>query len=551
MNDDAAGTPDTGRSRAGRAVTFDELVTAATVGVSRKPLPAAALADAAAGHASVPQAADPAAALLDAAAVHTVALRAGYEPPRGITVPEAPAEAAPAFSARAARALREACGWQAGRFPADTPLLPDLLRAAAGAGYVADPPLLPALLDAAARKIMLREPVADVLGARGRWLARHRPDWRVVAEQAATPLADQDAPGDVEAWRTGMPAQRRAYLARLRDADPDAARDLLAAGWAAETANDRGQLIAILDRGLSPADEPFLEAALDDRASTVRVTARRMLARLPGSAFSQRASARAEGALRLERRGHRLGLAATPPGTPDAAALRDGLNVSPPTSSIGTGAWQLTQVIAAAPLTHWTERFGLSPAEIVTLPVTEGLDADVRAGWRLAAVNQSNAEWARALLPASGSGAGRNRPPAAWPPDHALAALVPPEEHAARLAGLLGDLNLTTVNPPGWATQGTPLLEEIREWPGPWPAILADAVLSALASVSGLPVLPSAARLLLTAAKRGLPATGERDYALRLARMAEASPHAWAPGLRAASETVLLRRIFLEEIGCA
>lgn len=522
-------------------MSFDELVTAATVGVTRKPLPGGVSS-------AGPDSGDPAAALLDAAALQTVARRAGYEPPRGIAsaVPP-PEEAAPAFSARAARALREACGWQAGRFPADSRLLPDLLRAAAGAGYVAYPTLLPALLDASVRRTALREPVAAVLGDRGRWLARHRPDWQAAAESSP----DSGEPGTAETWRTGRPAQRRAYLARLRGTDPDAARELLSGGWTAETGDDRGQFITILEQKLSPADEPFLEAALDDRASAVRVAARRMLTRLPGSAFSHRASQRAVGALRLERRGQRLGVVPEPPRAPDAASLRDGLNVSPPSASIGTGAWQLTQVIAAAPLADWTSRFGLPPAQITALPVADGLGPDVHAGWRLAAAHQAEAEWARALLTVPAPAEARGRPPAAWPPDQVLAALLPPEEQARRLAALLADTHLSTVNPPGWGGQGSPLLEQIQNWAGPWPPVLASAVLSALISVGSQPRLASGARILLNEAGRGLPADGERDYAFRLAQMAETCPHAWASGLRAASETVMLRRAFLREIGRA
>lgn len=297
-------------------MNFDDLVTAATVGVSRKPLPPGVSPDS-------PDADDPAAALLDAAALQTVARRAGYQPPRGVTVAVPPAAGqAPVFSARAARALREACGWQAGRFPADSRLLPDLLRAAADAGYAAYPTLLPALLNAATRRTALRGPVAAVLGRRGRWLARHRPDWK---------------------WVTAEPGE---------------------------------------------------------------------------------------------------------PGDP----------------------------------------------EIPT-------------------------------------------------------AAEPPEEQARRLARRLAATHLTTVNPPGWGGRPSPLIEEIRDWPGPWPPVLASAVLAAIVSVGSHPRLPSAARILANEAGRGLPAAGERDYAFRLARMADTCPHAWAPDLQAASETILLRRTFLKEIG--
>lgn len=527
----------------GNTVSFDDLVTAATVGVARKPLPLPG---------------DPAGALLDAAARETAARRAGYQPLRGVAAPVAPAETATALSSRAARALREACDWKPDRgFPADSALLPDLLTAAAQAGYVAPALLLPDLLDAAVRRGTahqgtghrgtLRPAVASVLGARGQWLARQRPDWAQLGEQPSAAGA-----AGPETWTTGRSAQRVAYVRELRETDAGAARDLLAEGWSRESGADRAQLIAVLERGLSAADEEFLEAALDDRASGVRVAARRLLARLPGSAFRRRAGERAEGVLHLEQRV----LVATLPGLPDAAALRDGINVSPPASSIGSGAWRLTQVIAAAPLGGWTERFGLRAREIVALPVHDGLAADVRAGWRLAAVREADAEWARALLATSGGTGGpgpdddgRHRPLSAWPPDQDLAAVLPPEERAGRAADLLTNLRLTTASPPGWGEPAPPPLAEIAGLPVPWPEILADAVVDVVDRAVTMAVMPGVVRNLLPAAARGLPATGPRDYAAVLARFADAYPQTWPATLRATAYAIACRRVFLQEIG--
>ena len=115
---------------------------------------------------------------------------------------------------------------------ADSELLAELLTAASEAGYLAPAPLLPGLLDAAVRTAALRPVVAAVLGARGRWLARHRPDWQRVVDEAPAAAAggqpgDRGAEGaagrrttggDPEVWRTGSRGERHAYLVRLRDA---------------------------------------------------------------------------------------------------------------------------------------------------------------------------------------------------------------------------------------------------------------------------------------------------------------------------------------------
>jgi hypothetical protein len=548
------------------SLSFEDLITAATVGVSRKPLPITDLDGPAAPHVEVLDVSDPAASLLDAAALLTVARRAGFRPERGVATHNGAAsqDSAPELSARAERALRLigrahlAPGFAAG----DSELLADLLAAASNAGYVASAPLLPDLLDAAVRTTPLRPAVAAVVGARGRWLARHRPDWQRIADAvppgtvpAGTPVAESAVAGvavagtavtvplgDPEVWRTGSRSERHAYLAARRQRDPKAGRELLAADWSQQTGDERAALLAVLVRGLSADDEEFLDAALDDRAAAVRAVARRLLTLLPGSRFNQRATERVAAVLRLERHGSRRTLVASVPGDPDAAAVRDGIDVRRPSPSIGPGAWLLTQMIAAVPLAGWTRLLGLEPGDIVALPVEANRRMDVHAGWRLAAVDQRNSQWAEALL-AVGDPDDGNRPPAAWPADQRLAALLPPDRRAARVAALLASTNLNA----GPATLQH-VIAEVGGGPVPWPAAVADAVGTILGRAAPLAVLPRLPRGLLDMAARGLPATGGRDYAAELTRLADTHPQTWSPLLRKTVETIQLRRAFLEEI---
>ena len=62
--------------------------------------------------------------------------------------------------------------------------------------------------------------------------------------------------------------------------------------WETDSAQDRALAVAALAVGLGPADEPFLERCLDDRAKGVREEAQRLLDRLPGSARAARMAAR-------------------------------------------------------------------------------------------------------------------------------------------------------------------------------------------------------------------------------------------------------------------
>jgi hypothetical protein len=135
--------------------------------------------------------------------------------------------------------------------------------------------------------------------------------------------------------------------------------------------------LSVLAGALGSADEPLLEAALDDRTEDVRRWAAYLLARLPGSAFGQRMAERALGYVRIE----------------DTAQGRR-LTVGPPSES---RTQILLEVLARTPLTTWIEGFGLRAAEVVALP-SGGWAPVMFAGWSRAAIAQDNRDWISALL---------------------------------------------------------------------------------------------------------------------------------------------------------
>ncbi len=149
------------------------------------------------------------------------------------------------------------------------------------AGYRAPPPLLPTLLDAAVRAKALRCTIAGVLGARGRWLAAQRPQWRNLTDtgEEADPAWDQDMPAP---W-TRPRLRRRSTTGGRRSGRRHAG------SW-------RGG---------------------------------------PGRPCSGRAVARAGAALRLEAHAAGARLAVTLPGKPGDAAVRDGIAPMAPGSGIG------------------------------------------------------------------------------------------------------------------------------------------------------------------------------------------------------------------------
>jgi Family of unknown function (DUF5691) len=533
-------------------LTYDDLVTSVTLGLSRRPLPVTALSGLQA--LGIPRAQDviaqddPADALLDAAALHVIARRAGMVLPRAVAVaPPMVPDLAPELPRGAARMLRQAAG--------DAALLADLLVATADAGFRAPAPQLPALLEAAVRTVALRPAVNATLGSRGRWLAAHRADWRRVTDEADPGPGDAASEAllaDPRAWETGGRAERLAYLTALRGYDPVAARELLAAGWSRENAEERAQLLAALSRRLSLADEEFLEATLDDRAAGVRTTARDLLARLPESAFRQRAAARAAVLLNVRSAGTRQWLEVSlPDDVPGPELARDGISSGPPGAGIGASAWLLTQLIAAAPLGEWVRRFGMSAREIVSLEIRPGpgLTVEVHAGWRLAAVRQGDVQWAAALLSGDGPLLAPGRPQAAWAGTHDLAALLAPAARASLAAAVFPGLTRAASGMDGaraGSRASVTAIAELTAWPGPWPDAAADYVLAMVTAGLSTQGAVRVLQGLVASAARHIPVTGPRDYAAELIRLSNAPDCAypWIAVLRRAADTLALRRAF-------
>ena len=61
-------------------------------------------------------------------------------------------------------------------------------------------------------------------------------------------------------------------------------------------------------------------------------------------------------------------------------------------------------------------------------------------------------------------------------------------------------------------------------------------------------VVVGAVNTVVETAGRGMPATGGKDYAAELTRLANSLPQSWLPEVLAAAETITLRRAFLAEL---
>jgi hypothetical protein len=246
---------------------------------------------------------------------------------------------------------------------------------------------LPALLDAGRRNSIIRPALAQVAGRRGTWLATMRADWRWLRDETAVvPLPSGDV---ADVWETGTLGERLGYLTALRRADRARGRELLATTWLQESSEDRARFLTALETGLSTDDDPFLDEALDDRRREVREAALDLLRRLPGSALRTRMSQRAREAVRPAGGGR---LAVTPPDDLDSGMRRDGVAATP-ARGLGVSAWLLEEIVAGAPLDVWSD-----PVTMLRLARGNDWETALLHGWAKAAVAQTDAAWASALL---------------------------------------------------------------------------------------------------------------------------------------------------------
>ncbi|MEV4217694.1 DUF5691 domain-containing protein [Nonomuraea sp. NPDC049725] len=283
-------------------------------------------------------------------------------------------------------------------------LLGEWLEAAAATGRRVPPAVLPELLEHGLSDRSIRAHIGRLAGRRGRWLAERAERWAYLLEEPTG-----------ETWELGSAADRLAYLRRLRAAEPGEARRLLESTWERETPDDRAAFMAVMATGLSMDDEPFLEAALDDRRREVRQEAANLLTRLPGSRLAGRMAERARRCLTV---GPAV-IHVEAPEACDKAMERDGVRAKPP-RGIGERAWWLQQVIARAPLSTWE----LPPHRMLRKRMPEWHD-EVRAAWVRAAVLQRDPEWARAMF--------------AWDPIADLLEALPPDEQQELAAGFVND----------------------------------------------------------------------------------------------------------------
>ena len=505
--DKLAGDPSVGAARRwltpGSAL-LGAATTSALIGVDRKAPPVGAvLAPVLPALAEVESRPAPARLLALAAAAGLTA-RVGRRPVVGPApvLDLAPAtEDRPACSPASARRLRGLLAADSGWEGQETwRLVAEWFAGCDGAGQRLPVDLLVDVLNLH-RQGEYKPAVAAILGTRGWWLAGRNPVWHWYAE---IPPAD----AALTIWETGTRADRLSLLYRLRIADPAAARQLVERTFATDPAAFRSYVIDHFERNLSAADEPFLEAALDDRGQEVRKRAAQRLQTLPTSRLAGRMAERARDLLGWA--GDRLQV--EQPSACDPAMIRDG--ISPVNSiwidgqSVSRNAAYLHQILTIAPLAAIQAHLDRSPGAILDAANREQEGYLLIDAWQVAALAQRDLDWCRALV-LDALARGRIDTQSRFPD---LFATLPPAEQTARITEHLA-------SGPDWIWGTNPAIRLISAAQGVFDLNLGRAVLGQVGKLlrdergqtiragddSGVSKLRAVIRDLLTGLDRQLP----------------------------------------------
>lgn len=328
--------------------------------------------------------------LLSLAAVSGTRARAGHRPSRcGARIDECPTDGAPVANPGSLTVLSRLLA------EPDAGLIVEWAECAHARGLRVAERIVPAVLEWWCRQPQRTGVVFSVCGRTGEWLASLNPSWR-------KPVAGDHIPPDVEQiWQTGRTPERLAVLLTIRAHEPARGLALVQSTWASDGADERRRFMEALAEGATLDDEPFLEAALDDKSKLVRRAAASVLGTIPGSRRRARINEIArtliavhgkKGILRSS-----MKVALKPPESFEKAWERDGIEEQA-AGGKGKRAWWLHQIVAHADLSVWTEATGLDPEGFLDALAEDDFYPDALSGIAQALRTQADLAWARALV---------------------------------------------------------------------------------------------------------------------------------------------------------
>lgn len=365
-------------------------------------------------------------------------------------------------------------------------LVPEVTRGLERCGLRLPEEQLPRAL--AEREPELRACLLPVLGERGKWLARQRPEWSWASAGPDPGL--QALPEDAEGrWLEGTTEERGQVLRLARKLAPERGRAWVASTFKSDKPEQRVAWLKAFEVGLSADDAGFLASALADRSAQVRVTAARTLWRLPEAESTKALHARLEALFPMKTELAVL----LPPEQWDKALERLGIEETPPTPKIGSRQWWLAQHVAAISPAWFSERYRRTPQALLEAAREHDYQTALLMGWTSASLRFDARDWMGPLWDAWLE----TKQPFDWFDADALPSLtaaLPPDERFARLAAC--------VRAGEW-------LELLQLTEGVWPDALARAVLARLRGAEERPELLvlAASRLPLELAPASLAPT--------------------------------------------
>ncbi len=265
-------------------------------------------------------------------------------------------------------------------------ILPEWLKLLAEAKKVVSPKSLPALLILGKNNRHLRNDILKVLGKRGIWLATQNPDWNYVTGKDTENILKN---GSLEA--------RKNLLKELRQSEPEKGRTQLLSILSKERAQERANLLEVLECSLSVNDEPFLEDALEDRSKLVRDVAAQLLAKIPESKLVKRMIERVRPLLSLDRNG----IEVTLPNKCTLEMTQDGIDESKYIPSLGEKASLLLQMLNCIPPSTWSNTWNKTPVELIKIIEDSKWEKLLLEAWVTATVRSQDIVWVEALLKSS------------------------------------------------------------------------------------------------------------------------------------------------------
>jgi hypothetical protein len=402
-------------------------------------------------------AADPEQGLLGAAAVAVLRRRAGWVPPT-TDVPAPP----PADPDRRPM-LGASAGWRLRRILDERrDLLGEWLELAGPTGRRPPDEELPRLMTIASGDAAIRAALAPMLGPRATWLAAQLPE---LAPGLGTAVDDPAVAFEA----ASAPTDRADAIAALRATDPGRGRGLVEGAWETASAEERVRMLEALETGLGAADEPLLERGRVDKRAEVRASAADLLARLPGSTFSQLAEATARPLLSFAGRFRPSLEVALPTWDPAFDAL---VLAKKPPHGIGERAWWLRQLIERVAPARWETWLGTDSATLLERAIRADDARPVVEGWIGATHRFRDRRWAASLLGAEDIVGGKVAPGAEV---YQLLAVLEPPEREATVVRLMKGTDVDAI----------PRL--VDPCPRPWSVELSRASLAALAREGAKP----------------------------------------------------------------